>query len=88
MSLFSKLPQPAEPDLGSVQRSVWFLAVPPAMRGDDRTVGEGELVQMAAVPPGEGIINRGGELLEGLGRHVQMLLLRQIEEHGRLRHLL
>lgn len=57
-------PQPAQPDLGSVQRSVWFLAVPPAVRGDDRAVGEGELVQVVAVPAGEGVIDRRGELLE------------------------
>ena len=45
-------------------RSVWFLAVLPAVWGDDRAVGEGELVQVVAIPASEGVIDCGGELFE------------------------
>jgi hypothetical protein len=57
-------PEPAEPDGAAVQRSFRLFALPPPGRADRGAVGQGELVQVIAVPPGEGIIDRIGELLE------------------------
>jgi NADPH:quinone reductase len=60
-------PQPSQPGLGAVQRSLGFLAVPPAGRDDHGSVGQGELVQMVVVPAGERVVDRLAELLERRG---------------------
>jgi hypothetical protein len=51
-------PQPAQPGLGAVRRSLGFLAVPPADRDDHRSAGQGELVQVVVVAAGERVVDR------------------------------
>jgi hypothetical protein len=60
-------PEPAQPGLGAVQRSLGFLGVPPAGRDDQSAVGQGELVQVVVVPACERVIDRLAELLERRG---------------------
>jgi hypothetical protein len=60
-------PQSAQPRFEAVQGSFPLVAVPGGGRADRRAVGDGQLVEVVAVPASERVVDCRGALLEGGG---------------------